>query len=257
MGLPEKNEILESGGYAKKQIFSDCSVLRWSHSQRFKKAIKLVKKLKVKNIVDYGCGDATFLLMASEYTKRNVGLEVDKNQLKLLKDRFKNQINFEFHHIEESYNNKADLVTCFEVLEHCTEENVQVVLKRIRSLCSENGYAVISVPKETGLTLLGKQIVRRLLAWRKYGSYEYSEWYSLKNFLKMLFATENTQVKRNYYDVHYDGVAYTTCGHYAFNWKKLKKNIEQHFEIESIEFTPNIIPMGLISSQVWFICKTK
>ncbi|GAB4023108.1 MAG: hypothetical protein Fur0010_26300 [Bdellovibrio sp.] len=234
-------ELLKSGGYAKKQIFADCSILKWSHQQRFLKALIFLKKSGAKTLLDYGCGDATFLVLAREMVDKKIGLEIDETQLGLLKDRFKNESDFEFKQINEPCATKADLVTCFEVLEHCTPEAIEDNLVRLKNFCSETGTVIISVPKETGLTVIGKQSVRKLLALRKFGTYEYTQWYSWVDFFKMVFATENTEVPRKYYDVQFGDKTYTTCGHYAFNWKRLKLDIQRHFTIQEIDFSPKLI----------------
>ncbi len=252
---PEVEELLKTGGYAKKQIYAGCNVLRWSHRQRFSKGLSLIKKYSPSSILDYGCGDGTFLILAKDIVKEKNGMEIDDNQLRLLKDRLKDEPDFNFHHTNDILETKSDMVTCFEVLEHCTKESIENVLTSLKKNCTKGGTVIISVPKETGLTMVGKQTVRRILGWRKFGNYEWTESYNFVDFFKMLFATEKTQVPRKYYEVEFDGGKYETCGHYAFNWKSLKLDIQRHFEIEKIEYTPFVLPLGVLSSQVWFICK--
>lgn len=253
----DAKKILESGGYAKKQIFSDSSILRWSHQQRFKKGLQLIRQKRPETVLDYGCGDGTFLLLAKDLAANKIGLEIDINQLEKLKERFQGENDFSFQGIQEAPSKVSDFVTCFEVLEHCTEEVIEENLIKLKNFCKVGGTVVISVPKETGPSLLIKQVVRRLLALRNYGSYEHTEYYNISNFFKMFFATENTQIERNYYEIMFGDQKYTSCGHYGFNWKKLKLQINNHFEITSIEFTPNLLPFGLVSSQVWFVCRLR
>lgn len=255
--MNQNSELLKSGGYAAKQIFSNCSILRWSHESRFKKGIDIVQNLKPSSIVDYGCGDATFLIFLKSLVKIKLGLEIDSNQLEHLKSRFKNETEFSFGHVSEDVKQQFDLVTCFEVLEHCSDENILKVLDKLNLLCKKNGTILISVPIETGLTMVGKQAVRRLLGFKKIGTYEHTEYYTFKEFFQMLFATEKTKINRRFVELNYQGEKFLTCGHKGFNWKMLKLSIQSKFEIQKIEFSPNILPMGLLSSQVWFICKKR
>lgn len=255
--MNKDSNLLKTGGYAAKQIFANCSILRFSHQTRFKKGIEFVKHFQPKSILDYGCGDATFLYFLKDLVVHKFGLEVDTTQLELLKSRFKGEPHFNFYHIQDSITEKFDLVTCFEVLEHCTDENIEKILEKLASLANPNGHILISVPKETGLTMIGKQIVRRILGWQKFGSYEYTETYSWREFFIMLFATESSMIKRKFHEVNFQGQTYKTCGHKGFNWKQLKKKIENRFIIDRVEFTPKLLPFGLISSQVWFVCRVR
>jgi 2-polyprenyl-3-methyl-5-hydroxy-6-metoxy-1,4-benzoquinol methylase len=256
--MNDNNEILKSGTFATKQIFSACKILRWSHQARFKKAFDLVSHYKANTILDYGCGDGTFLLFVDKLYKRKVGIEINPQDIQNLKNRFHGLDSFQFKHLNEKLNEKFDIVTCFEVLEHCSDENIEKIFVDIlKSYCSKDGHIIISVPKETGLTMIGKQLVRRFLALKKTGTYEYSEWYSFSEFFQMLFATQITQINRKSYDVELEGIKFKAYGHKGFNWKILKQKIENHFEIEKIEFSPQLLPFGLIASQVWFICRQK
>lgn len=95
--MDSKNqEILKSGGYAKKQIYSGCSLLRWSHSSRFTKGTELVKRFSPESLMDYGCGDGTFLVFLEDIVKRKVGIEIDHNQLERLHALFATKNDYSF-----------------------------------------------------------------------------------------------------------------------------------------------------------------
>lgn len=258
MNKTNSNDVLKSGTYAAKQIFSSCNILRWSHQARFKKALSSVSHLNAKSIMDYGCGDGTFLYFVNELFELKVGMEIDPTNLNNLTKRFHELSGYQFVHVNTNLEQKFDIVTCFEVLEHCTDQDIDKILGTfLKANCKEDGHVIISVPKETGLTMIGKQLVRRILAFQKSGTYEYSEWYTLKEFFQMLFATELTQINRNFHEIGIEDEKYSICGHKGFNWKMLKHKISAHFIIEKIEFSPQLLPFGLISSQVWFICRPK
>lgn len=256
--MKDKNEILKSGTFATKQIFSGCKILRFSHQARFNKACDLVSAYKANTILDYGCGDGTFLLFVDKLFKRKVGIEINPLDIQNLQKRFHDLKSFQFIHLNEKLNEQFDIVTCLEVLEHCSEENIEKILVDIlKHYCGKDGHIIISVPKETGLTMIGKQLVRRFLALKKTGTYEYSEWYTFTEFFRMLFATSSTQIERKSHEMELGGIKFIAYGHKGFNWKILKQKIEAHFEIEKIEFSPQLLPFGLIASQVWFVCRQK
>ncbi len=250
-------DLLKGGGYAAKQVFAKFRILRWSHQSRFNKGIGLVKKIRPKSILDYGCGDATFLIFLRSLVNIKFGMEIDTTQIDLLKIRFEKESGFTFLHVSEDPGQKFEMVTCFEVLEHCNDEDIAIILEKLNQLCCQDGTIIISVPKETGLTMIGKQAIRRFLGMIKFGNYQYSEWYTFVEFFKMLFATENTKIKRAFYEVSFEGKASQACSHKGFNWKVLRLIIQSKFDLQKIEFTPQILPLGLVSSQVWFICRKK
>ncbi len=258
MSDSENNNVLKSGSYATKQIFSSCNLLRWSHQARFRKGKSIVSRFGARSILDYGCGDGTFLYFINKYFDLKVGMEIDLDNVTNLNKRFQELEGYRFIHVGEKTEQKFDIVTCFEVLEHCSDESIDKILGTfLKGHCKKDGHVIISVPKETGLTMIGKQLVRKILAYRKTGTYEYSEWYTASEFLKMLFATESTEINRKFYEIESAGSKYITFGHKGFNWKNLKLKISEHFVIEKIEFSPALLPYGLIASQVWFICRPK
>jgi hypothetical protein len=55
-------EILE-GHYARKQIGCSSRLISWSHQRRFQAGLELTAPLQGKLVLDYGCGDGTFLAM--------------------------------------------------------------------------------------------------------------------------------------------------------------------------------------------------
>src|SRR3954466_15113432 len=54
---------LESGHYARKQIFCKSRIISWTHSRRFRIGLELAQQLSGNRVLDYGCGDGTFLAM--------------------------------------------------------------------------------------------------------------------------------------------------------------------------------------------------
>ncbi len=49
------------GSYEAKQLLSPSRIVRWSHGSRFVLARGMVQTLGGKSLLDYGCGDGTFI----------------------------------------------------------------------------------------------------------------------------------------------------------------------------------------------------
>ncbi len=159
----------------------------------------------------------------------------------------------EIDDLDDSHTRQYDLVFCMEVLEHCIAADVEKVLDDLQRLVSPGGTVVISVPIEIGPTLLGKQTMRRILGARKLGDYEWTERYSLRAMIKMLFADEHTAIHRTAYG---EGPR-TWHSHFGFNWRALKSQVESRFLVTEERFSPLPWTKGLASSQVWSICKPR
>jgi SAM-dependent methyltransferase len=148
-----------------------------------------------------------------------------------------------------------DLIVCMEVMEHCLPDILERVLNDLRRLVKPHGTVIVSVPVEIGPTLLGKQLLRRAAALRNLGDYKYFEKYSLREFIKMLFAGKNSAIERA---IYFDDSRLRTGpshGHKGFNWRALKLVLEKKFSVERMEFSPVGWSRGYFSSQAWFICK--
>jgi len=139
-----------------------------------------------------------------------------------------------------------------ETLEHCLDGIVEVVLADLARLCAPTGRVVISVPIETGLTFMGKSVIRKLAAIRGLSDYRHYESYTLKDALKMVFATAQTHVERPVYGE--EGA--TSHSHYGFIWQRLRNRVEAYFQIDQICFSPLAFLGGFLSSQVWFVCSS-
>src|SRR3954464_3626584 len=57
------NDAISDGHYAKKQLLCKNWLIAWSHRSRFRMGLQLARELSAKRVLDYGCGDGTFLAM--------------------------------------------------------------------------------------------------------------------------------------------------------------------------------------------------
>lgn len=251
----QQEKLLSTGTYAQKQIFSKSLLMTFSHRKRFEFARRLVKRLQPDSLLDYGCGDGTFLIYCMNDVEKKIGYDLSEKAISANTERTKEDPNFKFIKGDELFSseNKYQMLTCMEVMEHCTPENIEKLKNDFSNLLMDNGHLVVSVPIETGGAVFIKQAVRTMLGWMKFGSYEYTEHYSFKDLFRMVFAGSEQNVPRNYYDAG----GYTTCGHYAFNWMVLKKKLEENFDIVEQHFTPVPFLGRILNGQVWFVCKKK
>ena len=61
--ISDSDGRLREGHYAAKQIFCRDSLIAWSHRRRFEVGLRLARRFSGKRILDYGCGDGTFLAL--------------------------------------------------------------------------------------------------------------------------------------------------------------------------------------------------
>ena len=256
MKVSELTEGVQTGHYARKQVFSRSAIVAWSHRSRFRFARKLVEPYAGRRLLDYGCGDGTFLAEVCDWFPDAVGGDIDPGQNDDCRKRFAAHPAMSFLSIDELEQPACagiyDVVTCMEVLEHCLPDTTEKVIADLRRLVAPGGTVVISVPIEIGPTLLGKQTIRAIAGWRSIGDYKFREKYSAAELVTMLLADEQTAIQR---PVHpgLDG-ARPFHGHKGFNWRALRRRLRDTFEIRATRFTPLEFLGGYMSSQAWIIC---
>ncbi|HEV3257743.1 MAG TPA: class I SAM-dependent methyltransferase [Gemmataceae bacterium] len=256
------DQLLAGGAYARKQLFCKDRIVAWSHGSRFRLGRRLAEPYAGRQLLDYGCGDGTFLALVHDLFPVAVGADVDPKQTADCTRRFAGVPGLCFVLTEDlsapCHSGTYGVLFCMEVLEHCTEDKLHAVLDDMRRLLAPDGTAVVSVPVETGPSLLGKQIVRRVAGWRGLGDYRYRETYRTREFWKMVFAGDGTAIQRPVYRA--DVVAGRPMfyhGHKGFNWRALRHRLQAYFRVEQTRFSPLGWLGGYFSSQAWFICKPR
>jgi SAM-dependent methyltransferase len=249
-------ESITQGHYYRKQLACKSGVIAWSHKSRFNLGLRLIGS-PVRKLLDYGCGDGTFLALAAEHVEQGYGADVAADQIDDCRTRISACSNLHFCAVRELgtpiHAGAYDVVTCMETLEHCIAPVVEIVLNDLARLVSPDGHIVISVPIETGPTFLLKWFIRKAAAWRGLSDYRYYESYSLRQALRMLFAGSSTVVERPLYG---DPEA-PSHSHYGFNWRSLRERVQAHLVIERTHFSPLGFFGGWVSSQVWFVCRPR
>jgi 2-polyprenyl-3-methyl-5-hydroxy-6-metoxy-1,4-benzoquinol methylase len=251
-------DILESGDYARKQIFCPSRVVAWSHGSRFRLAARLAASVgRGGRLLDYGCGDGTFIALTHGTFAEAIGSDIDEAQLSECRRRLAQLSHVSFTCAAElerqTHVDAYDVVTCMEVLEHCPDMERTRVLRLLRRVVKPTGRVIVSVPIEVGPALVGKQVFRAIAAWRRQGDYRYRETYSPRELLAAALA--RPRLVRAEYEVDTPQGRFRYCGHKGFDWRILEREIRAEFIVEERRFTPLPALGALMNSQVWFVCR--
>lgn len=248
-----------AGGHFHRVLFdSKCGVISWSHRARFRLGLRLIGP-SARRLLDYGCGDGTFLALAGGRIREGCGVDIASRLVEDCRIRFASRPNLSFHAPGEfrdgSRDGRFDVVTCMETLEHCTPPMVEDVLGDLARLVSPSGRIIISVPIETGGTFLIKSALREVAARRGMSEYDSYERYGLGDALRMIFAGRDTELRRPLRHEVYSDPDTLLHTHYGFNWLALRERVRARLAIERTLFSPLGWLGGLASSQAWFICR--
>jgi len=251
------SDPIASGDYARKQIYCPSKVVASSHGSRFRLAGQLAGG--GSRLLDYGCGDGTFIALTHGAFPTVVGADIDAAQLEECRRRLGDLGGVTFVPATElqgaAHERAYDVVTCMETLEHCTDSERVRVLGELARLARPGARVVISVPIEVGPSLLGKQFFRAIAAWRGHGDYRYRETYSPRELVAAALGRRN--LVRAQYVVDTPAGPMEYCGHKGFDWRVLEREIHERFSVERRLFTP-LGPLGaVLNSQVWFVCTNR
>jgi SAM-dependent methyltransferase len=242
------------GHYYRQQLGCASGIIAWSHRSRFRLALRLAGRAPGR-MLDYGCGDGTFLAMVADRIREGCGADIAPDQIADCRERLAAFTNLRFCTVAEladtSRDGAYDVVMCMETLEHCTDVAAEAVLRDLARLVSAGGRVIISVPIETGPTFLLKTVIRKLAAWRGLSDYRFYESYTLRDAFRMLLATRSTALDRPVYGEP-DSPFHS---HYGFNWRATRERVATHLRIERTVFSPLGLLGGVVSSQAWFLCR--
>jgi 2-polyprenyl-3-methyl-5-hydroxy-6-metoxy-1,4-benzoquinol methylase len=253
-------DLLEQGHYARKQIFSRNKVVAWSHGRRFALARELASARAGGALLDYGCGDGTFVALAHDLFRETVGADIDVEQVRGCAERLGTLQGVRFVSTDAlrgpDHAARYDAVVCMEVLEHCPSDVQPQVIDDLARLSRPDAVVVISVPIEIGPTLAVKQVVRAVAAAGGLSEYAHRERYRPSEFLRMLFAGSTSEIKRPVsVATTPSGVSVRFHGHKGFNWHALERLIARVFTIERRLYSPVPLTGPWLNSQVWFVCR--
>lgn len=252
---------MADGEYARKQLYCPDSLISWSHRKRFQVALGLASRLGPCRILDYGCGDGTFLGLLSQEPHRfgsGIGLEVSPQLVEECRTRYSQEARLRFESVEsylgEVSEEKVDAIFCMEVLEHVVTEEVGNVLQLFQDRLKPGGYLFVSIPVETGLPLLIKQTWRCVAGWRGLGDYPGIEPYSWSDLWRGLTAGASQHMPR---PIHQPPGCKAFMDHKGFNWKLIHRQIHDRFALlHTFGSQVSWLPPGL-NSQVWIVARPR
>jgi SAM-dependent methyltransferase len=256
--VPDLQRAVRDGYYANTQIYSRARLIAWSHRRRFETAVDLAEGFRGKRLLDYGCGDGTFLglLMAMPFAPAlAVGVEMHQAIVDDCRSRYGGEPRLAFVLTRDldgaDHRGRYDAVFCMEVLEHVVA--LEPILDRFESLLARDGRLVISVPVETGFPLMVKQVVRRIAGWRGIGHYPGTTSYRAGELIASVFAGRLQHLARPVFD--------TGSGpfhdHKGFNWMALRDALGRRFDIERPVASPFRWLGPHLATQVWFVARRK
>jgi SAM-dependent methyltransferase len=255
--MTQYSEAIQEGHYAKKQILCPDWLISWSHASRFQLALRIARELNPRSILDYGCGDGTFLAMAMNEMPEctlAIGTEIKDDLVQDCVSRLSHDYRLQFvrtEGLDESESRQTfDAIFCMEVLEHVPD--VTPLLDRFDKLLAPGGALIISVPVETGLPVLVKQTFRRIAGWRGIGDYPGMAPYSYSDLLKSVFAGPRQHIVR---PLHRDDEDNAFHCHKGFNWMALRKILGERFVIEELRASPLSMLSPHLASQCWFVLR--
>jgi SAM-dependent methyltransferase len=225
----------------------------WSHGSRFDLARRLVGARAGGRLLDYGCGDGTFVAMVHEQFRQARGVDVEPAQVADCYARLGDLPGVSFgltRDLAAPDDGAWDVITCMEVLEHCLEPERRRILDQLTRLCAPRGTIVVSVPIETGPSLLGKQFFRALAGLRRLGDYQHRERYSPPELVRSALGL---RVPRVTYEGHGADRPFTYYGHKGFEWRDVEGEMSERMTLESRLFSPMPWARSVLNSQVWFI----
>jgi SAM-dependent methyltransferase len=250
---------VRDGHYAAKQIFCRDRLIAWSHRRRFETGLRLAERFRGRHILDYGCGDGTFLALLWATPNRPAsatGAELDAFQVNDCRHRFAHLDAIHFEPIaaldDEAHRGKYDGVVCMEVLEHVVA--VDRVLDRLWRVLRDDGTLVVSVPVETGVPLLVKQFVRRVASLRGIGDYGHDNPYTIGEYAASVFAGAAPHIERPIHNANGDVPFHD---HKGFNWRVLRDRVARRFTIDEVVASP--LPwLGVqLATQIWLVARKK
>jgi 2-polyprenyl-3-methyl-5-hydroxy-6-metoxy-1,4-benzoquinol methylase len=258
---PPSRDLLEQGHYARKQIFSRNAIVAWSHRRRFALARELALAGRGGALLDYGCGDGTFIALSHDAFDRSVGADIDAEQVRGCAERLRALSGVRFLPIDAlggpDHQARYDAVLCMEVLEHCPSDVQPLVLDDLARLSRPDGVVIISVPIEIGPTLALKQAVRAVAAASGLTEYASRERYHWPEFLRMVVAGRKSKIERPETVAITPGGTVRFHGHKGFNWRALETLIQRVFTIERRQYSPLPLTGSWLNSQVWFVCRKR
>jgi len=257
--MAELPDEVGAGHYAREQIQSRDPLIAWSHGRRFQTALALGAGFAGKRVLDYGCGDGTFLALLSTGPAPpalGTGAEIYPSLVDDCRRRFAGYPALRFTTVDDlrqpGQAHSYDALFCMEVLEHVVD--AEPLLAECERLLAPGGQLVVSVPIETGLPLVVKQIVRRVAGWRGIGYYPGTTTYAPWEFVKSLLASSTQHIERPVFRRDDDSLFHD---HKGFNWRVLRGMVASRFDLVRTLTSPVSWLGPQFGTQIWFVARSR
>lgn len=228
-------------GYEDNTINSANPLARFAHRSRYGFSLSMIEGRNNINLLDFGCGDGTFLSNASYKENTNTYVGFEPYMESIIKEK-NIKIYSNWNDIKNVVikNGKFDVVTCFEVMEHFSEERQKTALENIKEILKEDGNLIISVPIEKGLPVIPKNLRRIVISYK--GN---EKIYTFKNIVYSLFGIKSESLNSIRIGNDY-------LSHMGFYFTDLEALLKKYFKIESINYSPFPIFPYFFNSQVFY-----
>jgi SAM-dependent methyltransferase len=263
-------DAVRTGFYARSQIHSPSRLISWSHQGRFATGLALAGEVGGARVLDFGCGDGTFLALlldsasgqaageahaaGSHAPIEAIGAEIDEGIVADCRSRFDGQEALRFMLVADLARPEEqasyDTIYCMEVLEHVVDP--VPLLLRFHALLAPGGTLVVSVPIEIGFPVVVKQIVRRIAGWQGVGDYPGTTGYRPLELVRSVFAGATQHIERPIH-IRADGTHF--CDHKGFNWRLLREHVRAQFESVRESTSPVAWLGPHLGTQRWLIAR--
>lgn len=200
------------------------------HRSRLRKIFELFGKIDIASagkLADFGCSNGYIISLLKERIFNGkswdfYGFDYEENLLMLAKKRGLENTQFLSLNVnipqDGHLNNRFDIVTCFETLEHVG--NIENAFTNLYNACKQGGKILFTIPNEKGFPGIIKFLGRGILRKNTYGEFFKNE--SRLNYLRCLLLNKpiNTFRARN-----------IECWgeHLGFDWRTFENFINNEF----------------------------
>jgi len=217
--------------YNKQTLDTPNPIARFSHRARYKISFNKVLEYLSSNgvLLDFGCGDGSFLLNIATVRPHVVlyGFDPESEQ----NSESYNRVNS----LDNLNDRSIDVVCCFETIEHLYTHERERFYVNLKRILTRNGKVVVSVPIIGGPTLLLKDINRRILFKRK-SEYSMKELLLASLFYYPAPKPENLRVS-----------------HKGFNFRDIEEELSAKFKIVEKIFSPFPFLPWFLNSQFFLV----
>jgi SAM-dependent methyltransferase len=203
----------------------------------------MISPAKNIRLLDFGCGDGRFLNMLN-CTNIGGGILIGfEPYMDLTPD---NPADILKNWAEVECRGHFNYITCFEVLEHLGATSLPEALQRMRSVLTDEGLVIVSVPIEKGFPSVVKNISRKFSRDQKFSREKGRKVYSIKNILSAFFGKPLPLFRQG-----------ERLSHLGFYYTELESVLTQHFDIVERSFSPFPYFGSNLNSQVFYKLKKK